>query len=86
MSEHFGGLAGGSHGINYGAAGIAQTAYHAEKRDMFAAAALTGMLHNGFIPKQFLGPKPEDGSPPPLRDYATAAFEIADAMLEARSK
>jgi hypothetical protein len=81
MSEHFGGLSGPIGG----AAGIAQTAYHAEKRDMFAAAALTGMLHNGFIPKQFLGPKPEDG-PPPLRDYATAAFAIADAMLEARSK
>jgi hypothetical protein len=55
------------------------------RRDTFAAAALTGMLHNGFIPKQFLGPKPDDG-PTPLRDYATAAYAIADAMMEARSK
>jgi hypothetical protein len=57
----------------------------AKKRDEFACAALTGMLHNGFVPRQYLDDKPTEG-PPPLRDYVRIAYRIADDMMEERAR
>jgi hypothetical protein len=76
---------------NYGiSAGVramtaVEHATRAQLRDEFAKHALTGMLHNGFVPRQFLTDKPAEG-PPPLRDYVRVAYDIADAMLEERSR
>lgn len=49
-------------------------------RDYYAAAALQGMLSDGFIPNQ-AGVSHEDS-----RAYSKAAFKMADAMLTERAK
>jgi hypothetical protein len=77
-AEHYG-LTAGVRGMD-----VYEMAARAAKRDEFACAAITGMLHNGFVPRQYLDDKPAEG-PPPLRDYAIIAYRIADAMLEARA-
>lgn len=49
-------------------------------RDYFAAAALQGMLCNGFMPSEVS----QHGHTP--YDYPGAAYEIADAMLKRRDR
>jgi hypothetical protein len=48
-------------------------------RDYFAAAALQGMLSNGFMPSMFCPAGAANSY-----DYCLAAYKAADAMLEAR--
>ena len=52
----------------------------AELRDIFAAAALQGMLCNGFMPDQARQSSDE------TYNYALAAFALSNAMLEARKQ
>lgn len=54
-------------------------------RDWFAGQALLGMMHNGYVPRQYLDPKDTEGNPPP-RGHVVSAYRIADAMLAERSK
>jgi hypothetical protein len=48
-------------------------------RDYLAAAALQGMLSNGFMPSMFCPAGAANSY-----DYCLAAYKAADAMLEAR--
>ena len=53
-------------------------------RDYFAAKAMQAMLSEGFIPQQGIDYKSFNGA---LHDlYASQAYKMADAMLEARKQ
>lgn len=47
-------------------------------RDWFAGMAMSGMMHEGFIPHEF---DKEEGF-----NYPSAAYQMADAMLKEREK